>query len=165
MDSQKDRSREYKGLQNVGGIGLDGRSEELGKGERGEDHHSQGRQRRRDAGSIGKEAEERRRQRARADANGVEQAVDARAPFRPNQLGDGAVQHGRGSVECDAQDGQERRPDSEYASLRQCEHEVRKVEAMFRHEGIPFINTSAMSVEEIATTIIQHKNLQRRWFG
>jgi regulator of PEP synthase PpsR (kinase-PPPase family) len=60
---------------------------------------------------------------------------------------------------------QERRPDSEYASLRQCEHEVRKVETLFRHEGIPFINTSAMSVEEIATTIIQHKNLQRRWFG
>ena len=60
---------------------------------------------------------------------------------------------------------QERRPDSEYASLKQCEHEVRKVETLFRHEGIPFINTSAMSVEEIATTIIQHKNLQRRWFG
>lgn len=60
---------------------------------------------------------------------------------------------------------QERRPDSEYASLKQCEREVRQVEALFRHESIPFINTSAMSVEEIATTIIQHKNLQRRWFG
>ena len=60
---------------------------------------------------------------------------------------------------------QERRPDSEYASLKQCEHEVRQVEAMFRREGVPFINTSAMSIEEIATTVIQHNKLQRRWFG
>lgn len=60
---------------------------------------------------------------------------------------------------------QERRPDSDYASLQQCEHEVRQVEAIFRREGIPFINTSAMSIEEIATTIVQHNKLQRRWFG
>ena len=60
---------------------------------------------------------------------------------------------------------QERRPDSEYASLKQCEREVRRVEAMFRRDGIPFINTSAMSIEEIATTVIQHNKLQRRWFG
>jgi len=60
---------------------------------------------------------------------------------------------------------QERRPDSEYASLKQCEHEVRKVEAMFRRDGVPFINTSAMSIEEIATTVIQHNQLKRRWFG
>lgn len=60
---------------------------------------------------------------------------------------------------------QERRPDSGYASMKQCEHEVRQVEAIFRREGIPFINTSAMSIEEIATTIVQHNKLQRRWFG
>lgn len=60
---------------------------------------------------------------------------------------------------------QERRPDTGYASLKQCEHEVRQVEAMFRREGIPFINTSSMSIEEIATTVIQHNKLQRRWFG
>lgn len=59
----------------------------------------------------------------------------------------------------------ERRPNSDYASLRQCEHEVRLVESMFRRESVPFINTSAMSIEEIATTIVEHNRLQRRWYG
>jgi regulator of PEP synthase PpsR (kinase-PPPase family) len=59
----------------------------------------------------------------------------------------------------------ERRPNSEYASQRQCEREVRMVEALFRNENIPFINTSAMSIEEIATTVVEHNHLQRRWYG
>lgn len=59
----------------------------------------------------------------------------------------------------------ERRPNSDYASLHQCEREVRMVESLFRHENIPFINTSAMSIEEIATTVVEHNRLQRRWFG
>jgi regulator of PEP synthase PpsR (kinase-PPPase family) len=59
----------------------------------------------------------------------------------------------------------ERRPNSDYASLRQCEREVRHVESIFRREGIPFINTSAMSIEEIATTIMEQKGIERRWYG
>jgi regulator of PEP synthase PpsR (kinase-PPPase family) len=59
----------------------------------------------------------------------------------------------------------ERRPNSDYSSLRQCEHEVRHVESIFRREGIPFINTSAMSIEEIATTVMEHQRLERRWYG
>ena len=59
-------------LRNVSVGSLDGRSEEVGEGERGEDHRSQDGQRHRNAGRIGEETEERRRKRARADADGVE---------------------------------------------------------------------------------------------
>lgn len=59
----------------------------------------------------------------------------------------------------------ERRANSEYASLRQCEHEVRLAESLLRREGIPFINTSTMSIEEIATTVVDHNKLERRWYG
>lgn len=59
----------------------------------------------------------------------------------------------------------ERRANSNYSSLAQCEHEVRQVESIYRRERIPFINTSAMSVEEIATTIVDNKGLERRWYG
>lgn len=59
----------------------------------------------------------------------------------------------------------ERRPNSGYASLRQCEHEIRLAESLLRREGVPFINTSAMSIEEIATTVVDHNKLERRWYG
>lgn len=59
----------------------------------------------------------------------------------------------------------ERRPNSDYASFRQCEHEVRFVEAMYRRARVPFINSSAMSIEEIAATIVDNKGLERRWYG
>ena len=59
----------------------------------------------------------------------------------------------------------ERKPNSDYASLRQCEHEVRLVESILRRETIPFINTSAMSIEEIAATVVDHNKLERRWYG
>jgi len=56
----------------------------------------------------------------------------------------------------------ERRPNSPYASLDQCEMEVRVVEKMFRNEKLPCINTTHFSVEEIATRIIDKKGLERR---
>nr|WP_320135008.1 pyruvate, water dikinase regulatory protein [uncultured Amphritea sp.] len=56
----------------------------------------------------------------------------------------------------------ERRANSRYASLDQCEDEVRNVERMFRQQQIPFINTTHFSIEEIATRIIAQKGLQRR---
>lgn len=59
----------------------------------------------------------------------------------------------------------ERRPDSRYASLQQCRYEVRAVEAMYRAMNIPFLDTSAVSIEEIATTIIMHAGLERRLYG
>lgn len=56
----------------------------------------------------------------------------------------------------------ERRPNSPYASAEQCRFEVKAVEEMYQREKIPFLDTSAVSIEEIATTILQKANLQRR---
>ena len=51
---------------------------------------------------------------------------------------------------------QERRPNSRYASLEQCTYELRRAEAMFAAHRIPVINSSAKSVEEMSTVILQH---------
>lgn len=58
----------------------------------------------------------------------------------------------------------ERKPDSRYASLKQCEYEVRQAEALYRAHAIPFLDTSIMSIEEIATTILHRRGLQRRLY-
>jgi len=55
----------------------------------------------------------------------------------------------------------QRRPGSDYASARRCESEVRAVEAMFERAGIPHLNTTSMSVEEIAATIMHTRHLPR----
>ena len=49
----------------------------------------------------------------------------------------------------------ERRPDSKYASLVNCRHEVAEAEAMMRRSGIKWLSTTTKSIEEIATTILQ----------
>ncbi|MEV8505015.1 pyruvate, water dikinase regulatory protein [Actinoplanes sp. NPDC051475] len=49
----------------------------------------------------------------------------------------------------------ERRAGSRYASLEQCTHELRRAEAMFRLHKVPTINSSASSVEEMSTLILQ----------
>lgn len=49
---------------------------------------------------------------------------------------------------------QQRRPQSRYASLQQCQHETSQAKIMFEQHEIPFIDTTAMSVEEIATRIL-----------
>jgi regulator of PEP synthase PpsR (kinase-PPPase family) len=36
---------------------------------------------------------------------------------------------------------------------------------MYRAENIPFLDTSAVSIEEIATTLLQHTGLERRLYG
>ena len=56
---------------------------------------------------------------------------------------------------------QTRRPDSQYSSLEQCRFELRAVEAMFQRHGIKYINTAAMSVEEISARIIRDTGLHR----
>jgi [pyruvate, water dikinase]-phosphate phosphotransferase / [pyruvate, water dikinase] kinase len=56
----------------------------------------------------------------------------------------------------------ERKAEGVYASLRQCQYEVAQAEALFRQENIPFLTSTAMSVEEIATTILHHMKLQWR---
>lgn len=51
----------------------------------------------------------------------------------------------------------ERRPNSRYASLEQCTYELRRAEALFRIHKIPSINSSAKSVEEMSTVILQSR--------
>lgn len=50
---------------------------------------------------------------------------------------------------------QERRPNSRYASLDQCRRETRLAEDLFKQEGIPYLETTAMSIEEIAARVVQ----------
>ena len=60
---------------------------------------------------------------------------------------------------------EERKPNSRYASYEQCVFEVEKAEAIFKNSKLPYIDTSSISIEEIATTIIQRMNLkpQGKW--
>ena len=57
---------------------------------------------------------------------------------------------------------QERLPNSRYASLQQCEYETRQAEALYRRMQIPYINTTTISIEEIAATIVDMAALERR---
>ncbi|MCA0327299.1 MAG: kinase/pyrophosphorylase [Proteobacteria bacterium] len=55
----------------------------------------------------------------------------------------------------------ERRPNSRYASLENCRHEVAEAEAMMRRSGIRWLSTTTKSIEEIATTILQEVRPER----
>jgi regulator of PEP synthase PpsR (kinase-PPPase family) len=55
----------------------------------------------------------------------------------------------------------ERRPGSQYADPANCRHEIEQAEALMRREGIPWINSTAKSIEEIATTILRELRLER----
>jgi regulator of PEP synthase PpsR (kinase-PPPase family) len=55
----------------------------------------------------------------------------------------------------------ERRPNSRYASLENCRHEVAEAEALMRLEGIRWLSTTTKSIEEIATTILQQLHPER----
>lgn len=59
----------------------------------------------------------------------------------------------------------ERRPNSRYATSTQCQIEVDAVESLYRKEGVRYINTTSMSIEEIATTILESAGLKRRLFA
>lgn len=55
----------------------------------------------------------------------------------------------------------ERRPGSQYASSSQVGFEVRQAEALFRKLGIPFLDTTSMSIEEISSRILDMMGLER----
>jgi regulator of PEP synthase PpsR (kinase-PPPase family) len=57
---------------------------------------------------------------------------------------------------------EKRRPDSAYASLKQCQKEVRTIEALFHHEDISYADTSQISIEEISTIIMEKMAIKRR---
>ena len=56
----------------------------------------------------------------------------------------------------------ERRPGSRYASIAQCEFEVRSAENLMQRHGIPVLDTTECSIEEIASRIIERKGIERR---
>jgi [pyruvate, water dikinase]-phosphate phosphotransferase / [pyruvate, water dikinase] kinase len=56
---------------------------------------------------------------------------------------------------------EERRPGSKYAALDNCRYEVREAEALMIREGIPMLDTTTKSIEEISTTILHRAKLQR----
>lgn len=59
----------------------------------------------------------------------------------------------------------ERRSGGSYSSAKQCQFEVNAVERIYKAQQIPFLDTSAVSIEEIATTILQTTHLKRKLQG
>ena len=56
----------------------------------------------------------------------------------------------------------QRRPDSPYAALQQCQYEVRQMETLLKREQIPVLDSTHMSIEEIAASIMHDRGLVRR---
>ena len=57
---------------------------------------------------------------------------------------------------------QKRRAEGQYASAQQVSFELRAAESLFRRRGIPFLDTTHSSIEEIASTILSQAGLVRR---
>ena len=53
----------------------------------------------------------------------------------------------------------ERRPEGEYSKINNCRREVSMAETLFKSEGLPFLDTSTVSIEEIAATVVQAMGL------
>lgn len=56
----------------------------------------------------------------------------------------------------------ERRPGSKYAALENCRYEVNEAEKMMQKEGIRWLSSTAKSIEEIATMILQEIKSDKR---
>jgi regulator of PEP synthase PpsR (kinase-PPPase family) len=56
----------------------------------------------------------------------------------------------------------ERRPDSRYASARQVAYEVRAAESLFGRHGIPFLDATECSIEEMSSRILDMTGIERR---
>ncbi|MFK8030401.1 MAG: pyruvate, water dikinase regulatory protein [Gammaproteobacteria bacterium] len=56
---------------------------------------------------------------------------------------------------------EERRPDSRYSSSRQVGFELRAADALYRKYGVPNLNTTHTSIEEIAAKVMSHMHLKR----
>ena len=56
----------------------------------------------------------------------------------------------------------ERRPNSRYASAQQVRFELRAVEALIARHGIPSLDTTECSIEEIASRILNTTGIERR---
>ncbi len=58
----------------------------------------------------------------------------------------------------------ERRPNSEYASLRQCRYEVARAERLMRMGNVPWLSTTTRSIEEISTKILEEIGLNQQTY-
>ncbi|HLT05330.1 MAG TPA: pyruvate, water dikinase regulatory protein [Pseudomonas sp.] len=58
----------------------------------------------------------------------------------------------------------ERRPNSRYADLETCRAELAAAEAILRHEGVPILDTTHASIEEIAGKVLEKLGLERVMF-
>lgn len=56
----------------------------------------------------------------------------------------------------------ERKLDSKYASLENCQYETHKAETLMRQENIPYLDVTNKSIEELATTLLHKRQLDRR---
>ena len=56
----------------------------------------------------------------------------------------------------------ERKAGSKYASPRQCDMELRALEAMYNKHNIPYLDATELSIEEISTRVLAMKGLKRR---
>lgn len=56
----------------------------------------------------------------------------------------------------------ERKLNSTYASLENCQYETHEAEALMRQEDIPFLDVTNKSIEELATTLLHQTQLARR---
>jgi [pyruvate, water dikinase]-phosphate phosphotransferase / [pyruvate, water dikinase] kinase len=54
-----------------------------------------------------------------------------------------------------------RRPNSKYADPENCRYEVEEAEALMRREGVRWLDSTAKSIEEIATTIMREMRIER----
>jgi regulator of PEP synthase PpsR (kinase-PPPase family) len=55
---------------------------------------------------------------------------------------------------------EERRPGSPYSALAQCAFEIKSAESLYAAHGIPFLDTSARSIEEISAIVISRLGLK-----
>jgi regulator of PEP synthase PpsR (kinase-PPPase family) len=56
----------------------------------------------------------------------------------------------------------ERRPMGRYSSAQQVRFELREADKIFRRYGIPNVNTTSFSIEEIASRILESTGVERR---
>lgn len=61
-----------------------------------------------------------------------------------------------------AQIREQRRPGSRYADLANCRRQIAQAEALFRAHGIPYMDSTSKSVEEIASAIVHEAGLGDR---
>ncbi|MGE3919475.1 MAG: pyruvate, water dikinase regulatory protein [Gammaproteobacteria bacterium] len=59
---------------------------------------------------------------------------------------------------------EERRPDSEYASMKTCVREINEANALFHQLNIPYLDTTTRSIEEIAAEIVAITGVKRRLY-